>query len=693
LKFNLQSLLKRLPLGKSGDVVSDFTSSEYRYNLVMAVIIGVIGGYGAVGFRYAIMGVQQLGFGHIEPTLGYLLSLPWYWRLGLPVLGGLIVGPLIVKFAPEAKGHGVPEVMAAVGTRGGVIRPRVAAVKVMASAICIGTGGSAGREGPIVQIGSAVASALGQALKMSPRRLKTFVGCGAAAGIAATFNAPVAGMLFSMEIILGDFGVAALSPIIIASVIATAVSRMHLGNEPAFAVPEYVMQSPVELIHYAILGVGAAFVAVAFTRSLHSTEMLFDKIKIPDIIKPAIGGLIIGTMGAVGLPHIYGVGYELIEEALLGNLPLILLVVILVAKIIATSATLGSGGSGGIFAPSLFMGAMLGGVVWNGAHWITPDLVSPNYGPYALVGMAAVVAGTTRAPLQAILILFELTGGYEIILPLMLSAIIAFVISNWLMEDSIYTIKLRSKGIFLKRGKELNVLKDLKVAGIMRDDAQTVPHNMRLRPLLDTISETTLHSTLFVIDRNEKLKGYISFHEIRAVLFDVEALEPILTVNDIANFELASVTPDDTLDLVIRLFARKNLDELPVVDIEDHTKIIGTIHRADVVDSYNTEIMKRDLLGSMTSLLNVTSKISSGSLAPGYSMAEMEVPAHYVGKTLRDLDLRNKKGIEVMLVRHHSHGTDHETEGVVPTPDAVLYANDVLLISGPHKIVEKMAKG
>ncbi len=686
-------ILQNILYGKANrDDLQDYASREYRSDLLIAVLVGLVGGYGTVLFRWAIHSVQWLSFHAFDPTIDYLLSLPWYWRFLLPVIGAAITAPIYTKFASEAKGHGVPEVMAAVAVKGGVIRPRVAAAKVIASAICIGTGGSAGSEGPIVQIGSTFASTLGQLLKLNPRRLKTFVGCGAAAGIAATFNAPVAGMLFAMEIILGGFSIVHMSPIIIASVIATAVSRLHLGNEPAFKIPGYSMASPLELIHYAILGVAAAFVAVGFTWILHNTEHLFEhKLKIPELTKPILGGIFVGTLGAVGLPHVFGVGYDMIELALMGTLPLSMLALLVVAKIIATSATIGSGGSGGIFAPSLFMGAMLGGVVWHGAHFMTPDIVVENYGAYALVGMAAVVAATTRAPMQAILILFELTGGYEVILPLMLSSIIAVIVGNRLLKDSIYTIKLRAKGIVLHQGREMNVLRELKVSEVMRPEYHSVPFNMRLRPLLDSISASSKHQTIFVMDKYNKLKGYISFHEIRSVLFDVEALEPVLVADDIANLEVAGVTPNDDLDLVTRYYARKNLDELPVVDPNDPTKLLGTIYRGDVTEAYNTALLKRDLMGSVSQSVLESERFSHAQLAPGYSMAEIEVPTRFTGKDLRTIDLRKKYGITIILVRRHSHHLEGGGSGIVPTPDLVLQNGDVLLVSGPHEDVEKFA--
>lgn len=680
------SLLQRVVNG-----VRDFPSREYSFNLLIGLIIGVIGGYGAVGFRYTIHIVERLVFGIGQPTYHYLLEMPWYWRFSVPIIGGLIVGPIVTFFAKEAKGHGVPEVMEAVATKGGIIRGRVAAAKVVASAVTIGTGGSAGSEGPIVQIGSSFASSVGQLFKVSPSKMKTFVGCGAGAGIAAVFNAPVAGMLFALEIVLGDFAVTHISPIIVASVTATAVSRAYLGSAPAFAVPEYALISPLELIHYAILGLAAAVVAVLFARTLDGTETLFENLRFPDWLKPAVGGLVIGILGIVGLPHVYGVGYEFIEEALRGHLALGLMIGLIFAKILATSATLGTGGSGGILAPSLFMGAMTGGVVWYGAHLITPGIMAPNYGPYALVGMAAVVASATRAPLQAILILFELTGGYEVILPLMLSSIIAVLFGSKMMEESIYTVKLRARGILLRRGAEVNVLKGIMTKDVMRTDVKIVPDNTRLRPLLDVVGDASTNSTIFVKDRNDRLIGHISFQELRQVLFDVEALEPILVAADIANLKPVAVTPEETLDVVMQLFARKNLDELPVVEPDNPHTVIGSIHRTDVMDAYNHEILKRDLMGSVATSMFVTNKVQQSPLAPGYAMAEMEIPVAYAGKDIRTLDLRNKQGIEIMLIRRRSPDKPGNTESIVPSPDLVLRPGDVFLISGPQDVIEKLA--
>jgi len=327
---------------------------------ILAVIVGLAGGFGAIGFRYLIEFFQSISYGSVGNLIDAVQLIPWYFRIGIPAAGGLLVGPLVYFFAREAKGHGVPEVMEAVALRSGIIRKRVVFIKSLASAICIGTGGSVGREGPIVQIGSAIGSTIGQELKVSADRIRTLVGCGAAAGIAATFNAPIAGLMFALEIVLGDFGLATFSPIVISSVAATAVSRYFLGDAPAFIVPAYELISAWELPLYVILGLFCALVGVTFTKVLYRLEDMFDGLKFPEYLKAVLGGLILGAMALV-FPHLLGVGYEAIDLALIQELSWWLMFLLVLCKILATSITIGSGGSGGIFAPSLFMGAMAGG--------------------------------------------------------------------------------------------------------------------------------------------------------------------------------------------------------------------------------------------------------------------------------------------------------------------------------------------
>ena len=337
-----------------------FSSNENAIMAVLGAIVGLVGGLGAVGFRHAISFFQYIAYGSTADLFDVIQSIPWSQRLIIPTLGGLVVGPVVYFFAREAKGHGVPEVMEAVALKRGVIRKRVVFIKTLVSAVCIGTGGSVGREGPIVQIGSAVGSFIGQLLNVSVNRMRILVGCGAAAGIAATFNAPLAGAMFAFEIVLDEFGLNTFSPIIISAVTATAISRYFLGDVPAFVVPAYKLLSPWELPLYAVLGLFSAVVAVFFTFILYRFEDIFEDLKFPEYLKAAVGGLLIGATGLF-FPHILGVGYGPIYLALMNNLNWWLMALLFIIKILATSITIGSGGSGGIFAPSLFVGAMTGG--------------------------------------------------------------------------------------------------------------------------------------------------------------------------------------------------------------------------------------------------------------------------------------------------------------------------------------------
>ncbi|MBW2092051.1 MAG: chloride channel protein, partial [Deltaproteobacteria bacterium] len=376
-------------------------ANEYFFISIVAVLVGILAGYGAVLFRYAIIFFQTILYGSGQDFLQIAQEITWYKKLIIPALGGLVVGPIIYFWAREAKGHGVPEVMEAVAMRGGHIRARVTAVKIVASALSIGCGGSVGREGPIVQIGSALASTLGQILKVSQDRMRTLVGCGAAAGIAATFNAPIAGVFFSLEILLGEFGVSTFSPIVLSSVTATVISRHYFGDYPAFSVPSYEMVSVWEFFLYAAMGGLISLVAVLFVTTLYKAEDLFEAVPIPDYLKPILGGLIMGVF-IIYLPQTFGVGYGTIDLSVVNGLTVWMLFLLIFAKIAATSITIGGGMSGGIFAPSLFIGAVTGGFFGSIVHTLLPDLTASS-GAYALVGMGGVVAAATHAPITAIL--------------------------------------------------------------------------------------------------------------------------------------------------------------------------------------------------------------------------------------------------------------------------------------------------
>ncbi len=567
-------------------------SSEHTLMAILAVIVGLGGGFGAIGFRRLIELVQTLSYGQMQDLLHVVPHLPWHLKVWIPAAGGLVVGPLVYYLAREAKGHGVPEVMEAVALRSGVIRKRVVIVKSLASAISIGTGGSVGREGPIVQIGSALGSSLGQMLRVSADRMRTLVGCGAAAGIAATFNAPIAGSMFALEIVLGDFGLATFSPIVISSVVATAVSRYFLGDTPAFIVPPYRLESAWELPFYVVLGLFCAVVAVAFTRTLYLFEDTFDRIKVHEGIKAAFGGLVLGVL-ALYFPHVLGVGYAGIDLALQEQLAWGMMLALVCVKVLATSITIGSGGSGGIFAPSLFMGAMAGGFFGTLVHGLFPGATA-SPGAYSIVGMGAVVSGTTHGPMSAILILFEMTGDYKIILPLMIACIVSTLASGRLSPESIYTLKLARRGINIRAGKEVNVLRSIPVKDVMSRQVETIPENLTLGKVAERITKSK-HNSFPVVDSAGRLIGILSFADYHQILFD-EHLHDLIVARDVATTRLVTVRTDDNLYEALERITSRDVSTLPVVSPEDPTRLVGILSRRDIIGAYNKAVIKKAIL-------------------------------------------------------------------------------------------------
>jgi CIC family chloride channel protein len=580
---------------QSSKIYSAFSrliSDEIAIMTVLGIIIGLAGGFGAIGFRYLIGFFQSISYGSAGELLDVVSSIPWYFRIGIPALGGLVIGPIVYFLAREAKGHGVPEVMEAVAMQRGIIRKRIVFIKALVSAICMGTGGSAGREGPIVQIGSAAGSTLGQMLKVSANRMRVLVGCGAAAGIAATFNAPIAGFMFALEIILGEFGVATFSPVIISAVTATAVSRHFLGDSPAFVVPAYQLVNLLEFPLYAVMGLFCALVGVTFTTLLYRMEDIFDNLKFPDYLKATLGGLILGAMGLL-FPQILGIGYGAINLALVQELSWWLMFLLVIGKILATSITIGSGGSGGIFAPSLFVGAMAGGFFGGVVHHLFPA-VTASPGAYSIVGMGAVVAATTHGPLSAILMLFEMTGDYKIILPLMITCIISRLIAGRLLKESIYTFKLLRRGVDIRAGKEVNVLKSISVKDVMNPAVETIAESLSLREFAEKISKTKYNS-FPVVNNKDELKGVLSFLDYNTTFLN-EDLKDLVVVKDLATEDVVTISVDDNIYNALEQITLRDFSILPVVSPNNSLQLLGVLTRKDILDAYDRAMIKKSLI-------------------------------------------------------------------------------------------------
>lgn len=546
--------------------------------IFLAAIVGIISAFLAIGFRYLLFFFENLFFyqdvsGSEVSPVNHDLGL---WVIIVPAIGGIFVGIITRYIAGEAKGHGVPEVMESIALYGGKMRPRVVLFKALASALSIGSGGAVGREGPIIQVGSGAGSSIGQLLKLDSDQVKVLVGCGAAGGIAATFNTPVAGIIFALEIILLELKSRSFISLVIASFFATTVSRLILGSHTAFEIPGYSFVSLYEIIFYLLLGILAGLTAVFLIRMVYDTEHFFEnKIRIPAFLKPALGGLMVGMIGYF-LPQVFGYGYGTISQMLNQEIILSTVILLFVFKILAFVLTLGSGASGGIFSPSLFIGAALGaafGWIINAPY---PEITAP-IGAYALVGMAALFAAVSRATFTAIIIIFEMTLNYNIILPLMFSCVIADLIAWSLSPDTIYTKKLSLRGIRISQDMEANILDTLRVGDVM-SLTYGVNEDERIEDIHKQFIEDNYNATC-VIDDSRRLKGLISLKDINRI--PVEEREH--AVGDYVHQPGAITYSEETLSDALYKMSSHNVESLPVINNLEDNKVIGQISRNDII--------------------------------------------------------------------------------------------------------------
>jgi chloride channel protein, CIC family len=584
LKKSLSSLWERV------------RGSEAAVAMALAVVIGLLAGLGAAGFRYMIRGFGWLFFNRGAELLDFLGE---YYVIILPVIGGLVVGPIIYFLAREARGEGPPEVMEAVAVGGGRIRERVAAVKALASSICIGSGGSVGREGPIVHIGASIGSTIGQWFKMPEDWTKTLLLCGAAGGISATFNAPLGGILFALEVIERRFVGRNFAFILVSSVTADLVAHRFLGSDPSFLIPDYAMHSNWEMGGYVALGLVAGLGGLGFVRFFFLTHDFF-RIKlrrIPGYVMPAVGGLVVGLIGFF-YPYIFGVGYgrsygpggELnltggVDAALIGELGFFTLLILLVLKAVATSATLGSGGSGGVFAPALFMGSMIGGAFGLAFNELFPTITSPAAvasGSYALVGMGAFFAAVAHGPMTAIVLLFEMTRNYSLMLPLMAAVIVSYSVARALNRESVYTLNLVRRGVDIHRTEQSDILAAATVGEVMTRDFPAVLPSITLPELMEKFHETGHHG-FPVTEEDGSLYGMVTLEDVEKA---VPRKDPPLTAADIATRSPIVAYPDQSVKQALAQLGGRDVGRIPVVDRQSPKRLLGVLRRRDVVTAY-----------------------------------------------------------------------------------------------------------
>ena len=559
-----------------------FRIGDQVFHLLMATVIGALSGIGGVVFIKAIHFFEGIFFGQVFQAMGRRGELVFL----IPMLGGLAIGPLIRRFPKEAKGDGVPYAMESIALHGGIISPRTVGIRTVTAAVTQGSGGSVGREAPIAQIGAAIGSAVGQFMKVSAGRMRSFVACGAAGGIAAVFNAPIGGVFFSMEVLLGDFSAATFAPVVVSSVVSTIVMRELLGNVLVFEVPRYMLTSGRAVLLSVPLGVICGLAAVLFIRTLESSEKAFTALRLPSWVKPALGGALTGFI-AVFFPQVLGTDVTTVDEAVWGYLPWFLLLLISFLKILATTLSLGSGGSGGVLGPCVFIGAVTGAFVGSVASPLFPDPFALP-GGCALIGMAAFTGPVIGGPMTAILIVFEMAGDYRIILPLLTAVVISMGVAHQFSRHSLYTHKLHQMGVDLVAGREESVLRRLHVHDVMRREFDSIdPEAPFCKVIGDFFGGKADH--LYLVGEEGALQGVIALTDLRPYLKDQGAW-PGLRARDVATPDPVAVMPSETLLDALNKFAYRNAAQLPVVSDPHARRLIGLIRRGDVLNAYQKSL-------------------------------------------------------------------------------------------------------
>lgn len=573
-------------------VLAHMQRRESAFLIGSAVAIGLLAGAMNILFRNTMEYVHRVIFlggsnlFHINDSVLNRVFLPL-----LPMTGVALLIPLLMRYPKDAGGYGFPAFLESVNVKGGFLRTRNLLFKIIGPALTIGAGGSAGVEGPVAVIGGTVGSSVGRLLRVSGSRIRLLIAAGSAGAIAATFNAPIAGVMFAAEIVLlGDFGIASFAALVISSGTATVLSRWHYGATPAFAVPQYALVSAYELPLYLVLGLLVGFIAVAYIRIFYRVKDEFERLRISPLLKPLLGAFIVGSI-AIVLPQVLGNGYDVIESVLHEQTAIWIIVVLILAKIVATSITLGSGGAGGVFAPALLIGAATGGSFGAVVHALFPSVTATS-GAYATVGIGAFLAATTHAPLTGIFLLFEMTGNYKIIVPLMAVSIIGTMVSKWLSPDSIDTLELTRKGIRLHAGKEADVLSKIPVRSVMTTGSVTVRKNATLQQVIEImIGQERFY--IPVVNDDGSMCGIVSIQDVRPVLLE-ERVTRIVNAGDIATERVIVITPDDDLNTAMERFGLKDIEEIPVVDPRDPRRPIGMLKRRDVIAAYNKEVLRKE---------------------------------------------------------------------------------------------------
>lgn len=611
--------------------------------VVLALVVGVIGGLGAIAFQWMIQLFTSLFT--VPADMVATTRLRMLVALATPAVGLVVVTSITRYLAPEVKGHGVPQILEALALRGGRIHPRVATFGIVCPAITIGSGGSVGQEGPIALIGAAFGSVVGQVLRLPDRYIAVLLACGSAAGVAALFQAPIAGAFFGLEVVLGSYAMGAVVPVLLAAVSGSVTFRALTGDELVLPAPPYVLHHPAQLLPVLVLGLVAGLAGLAYSRGLERVETLSERWRAPFWLKAALGGVAVGAIGLVW-PQVLRVGHETMEQAVVGRLPLATMGALLVAKYVATLITIGAGGSGGVFAPSLFLGTMLGGLFGGVLQRWAPTLVMDGE-PYAVIGMGAIFAAAAQAPLTAITIILEMTGDWGLTMGVMGACAISYLVHGSLSRDSMYTVRLSRRGIVIVRGAEVRPTERITVRAAMTGPGASIHREAPVREAYRRLVQED-HEPLIVVDDDGRLVGVVSLSDLRTV---PGASSSDLPVEAIARTSVVTVYPDDTLERAMRRFGVYDFAMLPVVARDDPRRVIGRLRRSDVLRAYHTYTMHtsevairidflRDAHGDQGAFREAV--LTEQSPVAGHALAQLRLPSECVLVTVR-------RGSEVLV--------------------------------------------
>jgi len=552
-----------------------FRPGESLWTLVWAAAVGCLGGLSSALMRLLLAGTQWFFTRSEGSMVDAALALPWWQRVCVPAAGGVIAGLILEYGSLWTRGRKSIDYMEAITIGDGVIRSRPTIVKIVSSIFSFSSGGSIGREGSMVQLSAMLASLSGRWARLSSPRLRLMVACGAAAGIASAYNAPIGGALFVAEIVLGSIAMESFGPLLLASVMATVTARGLNGGAALFEVKAFHLVSALELFPYLALGCLAGAAAPAFLATLEYSTKLFRRWNAPLYVRMAAGGLIVGAL-SIRHAYVWGNGYGALTQIVENDWVWSALLTLLVFKVVATAATVGSGAVGGVFTPTLLVGAVIGGLVGTPLHAQFPSLTAPPHA-YALVGMGAFLAATTHAPLMAILILFDMTLNHEIVLPLMVACVSAYTISNVLRRESIYAIPKKQRGTEPVFAVGLD---SLRVRDLMKPDPPCVTNRATFNEIVETFARNR-HHNLYVVNDSRRFRGVIPLHEIKPFLGN-EELSGIAIAEDLVHEEFPTVTPETNLEETLEKFSHYTGERLPVVEGAGRA-LVGSISKTDLL--------------------------------------------------------------------------------------------------------------